>query len=108
MRLPPSGWRRSGSAARHSGALPMPGRRKLRPRAALAASLVLALGCALWFGVSLRHERDAAEKAAALTGGDPALGRTLLVRYGCSACHRTPGVWPSAEGVGPPLGGLSK
>jgi cytochrome c len=78
-------------------------RRDLRLWAALAAALALAGGLGY-----LQQAQTARIRAAELTGGDPGRGRVLMVRYGCSACHRTPGVWPSGEGVGPPLGGLSE
>jgi cytochrome c1 len=79
-------------------------RRDLWLWAALAAALALAGGLA--FGGYLQQVRAA--RAAELTGGDPGRGRVLTVRYGCSACHRTPGVWPAGEGVGPPLDNLSQ
>lgn len=41
-----------------------------------------------------------------VTGGDPARGRELVVRIGCGACHRIPGI-PAARGtVGPRLAGF--
>ncbi len=41
--------------------------------------------------------------AAALTGGDPLRGRTLVAERGCGGCHTIPGV-PRATGlVGPSL-----
>jgi cytochrome c2 len=52
---------------------------------------------------------DAAEarEAAAITGGDPALGPDLMRRYGCQTCHVIPGV-DGADGlVGPPLTGIA-
>jgi cytochrome c1 len=78
--------------------------RDLRLWAALATALALAGAVA--FGGYLQQVRAA--RAAELTGGDPGRGRVSMVRYGCSACHRTPGVWPTGEGVGPPLGGFSE
>jgi cytochrome c len=56
---------------------------------------------------SWRHEREVAERAAALTGGDPEAGREALRRLGCTTCHSVPGV-PGANGlVGPPLAHLA-
>jgi cytochrome c1 len=83
------------------------GRRDLPFRAAIATALVLGSALAAG-GYFFKQARVAREMAAELTGGDPERGRVLMVRYGCSACHRTPGVWPAGEGVGPPLGGLSQ
>jgi cytochrome c len=47
--------------------------------------------------------QNAEREAAAMTGGNPARGREVISRYGCSTCHTIPGV-NGAEGlVGPPL-----
>jgi cytochrome c2 len=47
--------------------------------------------------------RDAEERAAQITGGDPARGKVALQHYGCGGCHVIPGV-PAATGqVGPSL-----
>lgn len=43
------------------------------------------------------------ERAAQLTGGDPARGPALAVRYGCAACHAIKGVRGPQGKVGPPL-----
>lgn len=67
------------------------------------ALAILALGIAVAAVDRLRQTRAATAQAAAITGGDPQRGRTLMLRYGCSTCHDTPGVWPRARGVGPPL-----
>jgi cytochrome c1 len=42
-------------------------------------------------------------KAASLTGGDPARGPELMLRYGCGGCHTVAGVPGAAGQVGPPL-----
>ena len=39
----------------------------------------------------------------AVTGGDPARGRELMLAHGCGACHRIPGVGNARAMVGPPL-----
>ncbi len=36
-------------------------------------------------------------------GGDPARGQGALLGYGCSSCHRIPGVSGTTATVGPPL-----
>jgi cytochrome c len=38
-----------------------------------------------------------------MTGGDPALGRAAIARYGCDTCHTIPGVRTARGLVGPPL-----
>jgi cytochrome c len=80
-------------------------RSDLRLWAALATALALAGGAVIQGYLQARAEWV---RAAELTGGDPGRGRVLMVRYGCSACHRTPGIRPAGDGVGPPLGGLSQ
>jgi cytochrome c len=58
-----------------------------------ALTLALLAGC----------NRGAEERAAQLTGGDPARGKVALQHYGCGGCHVIPGV-PNAQGqVGPSL-----
>ncbi|TFZ01696.1 c-type cytochrome [Ramlibacter rhizophilus] len=38
-----------------------------------------------------------------IAGGDPQLGRELIQRYGCVACHAIPGLSSYGANVGPPL-----
>jgi cytochrome c len=38
-----------------------------------------------------------------LTGGNPRVGRQLLARYGCAACHEIKGIAHSDSKVGPSL-----
>lgn len=38
-----------------------------------------------------------------IVGGDPAAGRALIVRYGCAACHRIPGIRTMSGSMGPSL-----
>ena len=75
----------------------------------LAACGVILLATMVWLGTQQWQEageRDAA--ARAMTGGDPAQGPTLMVRYGCAGCHTIPGV-PGADGqVGGPLTQMRK
>ena len=70
-------------------------------RAAILLALVLSASC--------RDARGANDlEAVALTGGDPARGRTLMRTYGCQTCHTIPGV-DGADGlVGPPLAGIAR
>lgn len=41
---------------------------------------------------------------AAVEGGDPAIGRRLVVEHGCASCHLIPGIDRPTGRVGPPLG----
>ncbi len=52
------------------------------------------------------RERQAA-RAAALTLGDPALGRGKVAAYGCGSCHQIPGVAGATGRVGPSLKGFA-
>jgi cytochrome c2 len=40
--------------------------------------------------------------------GNPATGRALIARYGCTACHQIPGVRTTSGSVGPPLTGFGQ
>jgi cytochrome c2 len=66
----------------------------MRPRffAALAFSLALS-GCG---SESTTH------------GGDPERAQQLLRQYGCSSCHRIPGVAGARGNVGPPLDDVAR
>lgn len=44
---------------------------------------------------------------ARVRGGDPAVGRELIRRVGCGACHDIPGVGGPKGRVGPPLDGFA-
>ena len=72
------------------------------PRARLGVLLV-----ALVMGASGCRGEEREAHAAALTGGDPARGRTLIRHYGCGSCHAIPGVAGATATVGPPLGGIA-
>src|SRR5436853_898419 len=68
-------------------------------------AIKLCLACVLLFiFLALTScNQNAEREAAAMTGGNPARGREVISRYGCSTCHTIPGV-NGAEGlVGPPL-----
>lgn len=72
---------------------------------ACAAILLSGGGLSAWAGLQARQDADL---ATALTGGDPARGPALMIRFGCGGCHTIPGV-PGADGqVGPSLFGLRK
>jgi cytochrome c len=50
---------------------------------------------------------EAAKWSRSLTNGDPNRGKTMLVTYGCIACHTIPGVRGSDALTAPPLIGIS-
>jgi cytochrome c1 len=43
------------------------------------------------------------EPSRIVTGGDPGVGKDLIVRYGCGSCHQIPDVKRADGLVGPPL-----
>ncbi|MDY7227707.1 c-type cytochrome [Hyalangium rubrum] len=65
-----------------------------------------------WWGVAVLLlagcKRDAEQSAAIVTGGDPALGKAAISRYGCGSCHTIPGVPGATATVGPPLQALGQ
>ena len=70
-----------------------------RPRPALAAIVVgVALAVAACSGTDTG---DAGSRI--VRGASPNAGKTLIVHYGCGACHQIPGVTDANGLVGPPL-----
>lgn len=69
------------------------------PLPAIVAGLALA-GCS---GSSHEHE-----PVLAVADGHPERAPALFKQYGCSACHRIPGVEGAQGGVGPPLAGFAQ
>jgi cytochrome c len=67
-----------------------------------AVAVLLAGATALALNVRHRH-REIEQRAAWLTGGTPAHGRELSVRYGCGSCHTIPGVRGARGMAGPSL-----
>jgi cytochrome c2 len=68
--------------------------------------IVLVLGGAALVAWQISEASQEAAIGRSLTGGDPAHGSILMIRYGCGGCHTIPGV-PGANGqVGPALSGL--
>lgn len=65
--------------------------------AALVASSVIA-GC----------DDETERSAAAMTGGDPDRGRSLINQYGCGSCHVVPGIHGADGLVGPPLTSMAE
>ena len=55
-----------------------------------------------------RDERgDIRQRAAAITGGDPARGEAMFIQYGCGSCHGLKHVRKATGAVGPPLDGIA-
>jgi cytochrome c2 len=73
--------------------------------AAMVFAAVLVAGVVA--GYAAKHAAEARERAVALTGGDPDLGRVLARRYGCAGCHVIPGVPGATGSVGPSLAGFA-
>lgn len=69
--------------------------------AAIAMVAIVASGDALGGG-------GTAVRASHPAVGDPARGRDLIIRVGCGACHRIPGVLEADGNVGPPLDQLGR
>lgn len=67
------------------------------------ATAILGAVAAVHFIRALVHDRTLAQRAAVMTGGDPAAGRAALRRLGCATCHTIPGVRGADGRVGPPL-----
>jgi cytochrome c len=53
-------------------------------------------------------ERDDPPARLRVIDGIPELGRVLIASYGCSACHRIPGIRQASGTVGPALAGFSR
>ena len=77
----------------------------------IALGLVAAIALAST-GYSLRYFHaelpDATDEAEAATGGNAERGRAAVERYGCTACHRVPGIASAQSLVGPPLDGFAR
>jgi cytochrome c1 len=67
------------------------------------AAIVGLIAVAIWLVAAETEARAAAERAAAITGSDPARGRTLFSDRGCGQCHTVPGVRRATGLVGPDL-----
>ena len=74
----------------------------------LATVVVLIVAAASVVGATWwKGQRTVAERAIALTGGDPGRGGEAVLRYGCGSCHTIPGVRGARGPVGPPLTGIA-
>jgi cytochrome c2 len=73
----------------------------------LARARTIALVALPLLGAGMLGCNRAAATATAMTGGDPARGRTVMLRYGCQTCHTIPGVTGASGTIGPPLDRLA-
>jgi cytochrome c len=64
------------------------------------ALLVIILGAG---ALQITRARTFEREARLLAGGNPMLGKDAMRRYGCIACHVTPGFTGTNPHVGPPL-----
>jgi cytochrome c2 len=69
-------------------------------------TLLLVVGASVAWRVSTTKQEESV--ARALTGGEPARGPDLMIRFGCAGCHNIPGVAGADGLVGPNLAGLRK
>ncbi|MBP2312153.1 c-type cytochrome [Azospirillum soli] len=80
----------------------------LSTRTMVAVGVLLAVGAAGLAAYAYEDQsRELETRAADLTGGTPARGREMVLRYGCGSCHTIPGVQRANGQVGPPLGGIA-
>ena len=71
------------------------------------AAGALVLGAAALAHEQAQSRQQIRQRAAAMTGGDPAAGRRLIRSHGCGGCHTIPGVVQARGKVGPPLSGVA-
>jgi cytochrome c2 len=76
-------------------------------KAKLPARLYISSGSILLATLFSSCGDDSYQRAAAMTGGDPARGETAIRQYGCSACHTIPGIKGANSLVGPPLNSMA-
>lgn len=85
--------------------------RRPRPLRGLVAGTAIVILAVLALAVAaavLSSGREAAARAAAMTGGEPARGASAILHYGCGYCHTIPGIRDADGLVGPPLGGIAR
>jgi len=80
---------------------------RTRKAAAVAGALVVAAVVAGIAVDAFDERRDMRERAAAVTGGDPARGEAMFIQYGCGSCHGLKHVRKATGAVGPPLDGVA-
>jgi cytochrome c2 len=79
----------------------------LPARIAIAAAAAIALVGAAILADAIDERGDLRERAAAITGGDPARGEAMFIQYGCGSCHGLKHVRKASGAVGPPLDGIA-
>ena len=81
-----------------------PAARRSRAPEAIVALLLLAIAGAIGALVYHLHSTKEAKRVAmTLTRGDPDQGPDLMRQYGCTGCHKIPGVSGPGGLAGPPL-----
>lgn len=76
-------------------------------KALAAAGLMAGLIGAAALGGCGKSDSDIERQAAAMTGGQPVLGKAAIARYGCATCHTIPGIEGARGQVGPSLEGIA-
>lgn len=74
--------------------------------AVVAAVVLVGIGAGAVANQTEAHRR-LVERAHAMTGGDPDLGRAAIAARPCGGCHAIPGVAGATGKVGPSLAGFS-
>jgi cytochrome c len=77
-----------------------------RPSGRRTCILVVAIGGALVLAACTQTavmEPGLDEREVLVPGGDPVVGRGLLIAYNCMTCHTIPGIRGPETYVGPPL-----
>jgi cytochrome c len=77
-------------------------------RLKIITKLIGVYGLLAFIAIISGCRRGIEREAEAMTGGDPARGKTAINRYGCAACHQIPGVSGAQGLVGPPLDGIAR
>jgi cytochrome c2 len=90
----------------HVGSPPNIYRPRRGPLVLFIALLLASTAAYVGYGYKVRQNRR--QEAIALTGGNPARGEMLLLRYGCAGCHTIPGVSRATGLVGPSLESVSR
>jgi cytochrome c len=76
----------------------------MRTRVAALCILLLVTCCCERFS----NQGSYAQASRITGGGNPAIGKELIRRYGCQGCHTIPSIKDARGTVGPPLEHLSQ
>jgi cytochrome c1 len=74
----------------------------------ISRRVAAAMLCGLAAAGCDRLDARVPEEEKIVAGGDPREGPATMRRYGCEACHTTPGVRGADSRVGPPLTGFAR